>query len=281
MNDLRTAKTLIPRKQSCSKYAPVNGFICTDIRGLNPIEAFRKNFFFFYNKARERARRLRARAVRERDDDEWRRPWRRTAPDGRIAFAPPHRDASVHHLAATIAIHRPCPPSAAPATSAPGLGSPLPHQHRDWARPCHISLGTSSAPGLDSPHPADGAAAELKPRRGERHRDRRSTQVAGMLRPRTGACATVLRDRIVVCGGWDGVQACRASLASAHLAAAELCTRRSSELREHCAGAAQLRAIQPVAECLAAACSAQHVRLSWSARGNDLPRCCVLPGRRH
>jgi hypothetical protein len=48
MNDLQPAKTLIPRKQSCSKYAPVNGFICTDIRGLNRVEAeaFRKNFFF-------------------------------------------------------------------------------------------------------------------------------------------------------------------------------------------------------------------------------------------
>ena len=26
----------------------------------------------------------------------------------------------------------------AAATSAPGLGSPVPHLHRDWARPCHI-----------------------------------------------------------------------------------------------------------------------------------------------
>jgi hypothetical protein len=34
----------------------------------------------------------------------------------------------------------------APATSAPGLGSFLPHLHRDWARPpaapCHICSGT-------------------------------------------------------------------------------------------------------------------------------------------
>jgi hypothetical protein len=29
-----------------------------------------------------------------------------------------------------------------PATSAPGLGSPLPHLHRDWAHPCHICTGT-------------------------------------------------------------------------------------------------------------------------------------------
>jgi len=50
MNDLRTAKTLIPRKQSCSKYAPVNGFICTDIRGLNRVEAeaFGKRLFFLF-----------------------------------------------------------------------------------------------------------------------------------------------------------------------------------------------------------------------------------------
>ncbi len=36
-----------------------------------------------------------------------------------------------------------------PATSAPGLGSPLPHLHRDWARPCHSCTGT----GLTRPHP--------------------------------------------------------------------------------------------------------------------------------
>jgi hypothetical protein len=45
-----------------------------------------------------------------------------------------------------------------PATSAPGLGSPLPHLHRDWARPSHICTGTAltpatSAPGLRSPLP--------------------------------------------------------------------------------------------------------------------------------
>jgi hypothetical protein len=28
-----------------------------------------------------------------------------------------------------------------PATSAPRLGSPLPHLHRDWAHPCHICTG--------------------------------------------------------------------------------------------------------------------------------------------
>jgi hypothetical protein len=29
-------------------------------------------------------------------------------------------------------------PRVSPATSAPGLGSALPHPHRDWAHPCHI-----------------------------------------------------------------------------------------------------------------------------------------------
>ena len=29
-----------------------------------------------------------------------------------------------------------CSPRAPPATSAPGLGSPLPHLRRDWAHPC-------------------------------------------------------------------------------------------------------------------------------------------------
>jgi len=49
MNDLQPAKTLIHRRQSCIKYAPANGFICTDIRGLNRVEAeaFRKDFFSF------------------------------------------------------------------------------------------------------------------------------------------------------------------------------------------------------------------------------------------
>jgi hypothetical protein len=35
-----------------------------------------------------------------------------------------------------------------PATSAPGLGSPLPHPHRDGAHPCHICTGTG-APRYD------------------------------------------------------------------------------------------------------------------------------------
>jgi hypothetical protein len=31
------------------------------------------------------------------------------------------------------------------ATSAPGLGPPLPHLHRNWAHPCHIRTGTGLA----------------------------------------------------------------------------------------------------------------------------------------
>ncbi len=46
----------------------------------------------------------------------------------------------------------------APPTSAPGLGSPRPHLHRDRARPAHICTGNglappTSAPGLGSPRP--------------------------------------------------------------------------------------------------------------------------------
>ena len=64
------------------------------------------------------------------------------------------------------------------ATSAPGLGSPTPHRHRDWAHPRHIGTGTglnhaTSAPGLGSPalalvskQPADVSAAPDR-RRGE------------------------------------------------------------------------------------------------------------------
>jgi hypothetical protein len=38
----------------------------------------------------------------------------------------------------------------APATSAPGLGWPLPHLHRDWAHPDHICAGTAATPQLRS-----------------------------------------------------------------------------------------------------------------------------------
>ena len=39
----------------------------------------------------------------------------------------------------------------APATSAPGLGPPQPHLHRDWARPSHICPGTGPAPATSAP----------------------------------------------------------------------------------------------------------------------------------
>jgi hypothetical protein len=46
----------------------------------------------------------------------------------------------------------------APATSARGPGSPVPHLRRDWSHHCHIGTGTglttaTSAPGLGSPLP--------------------------------------------------------------------------------------------------------------------------------
>jgi hypothetical protein len=36
--------------------------------------------------------------------------------------------------------------SIGPRLSAPGLGPPLPHLHRDWAHPCHICTGTGFTP---------------------------------------------------------------------------------------------------------------------------------------
>ena len=49
MNDLQTAKTLIPRKQSCSRYAAVDDFICTETHeadGSRP-KGIPKRLFFF------------------------------------------------------------------------------------------------------------------------------------------------------------------------------------------------------------------------------------------
>jgi hypothetical protein len=37
-------------------------------------------------------------------------------------------------------------PAPATATSAPGMGSPLPRLHQDWAHPCHICAATGLAP---------------------------------------------------------------------------------------------------------------------------------------
>ncbi len=68
---------------------------------------------------------------------------------------------AVPHLRRDFALTR-CHTSAGtgftPATSPRGLGSPLPHLHRDWAHPCHICTRTgltpaSFAPGLGSPLP--------------------------------------------------------------------------------------------------------------------------------
>ena len=55
-------------------------------------------------------------------------------------------------------------------SSAPGLGSPLPHLHQDWARPCHIcartgltsaQLAAQTLPAVTPPFPpAEGARAD-------------------------------------------------------------------------------------------------------------------------
>ena len=52
-----------------------------------------------------------------------------------------------------VKLIRLCPIRTGTATSAPGLGSPLPHLRRVWAHPCHICAGSgravaTSAPGL-------------------------------------------------------------------------------------------------------------------------------------
>ena len=69
---------------------------------------------------------------------------------------------AVPHLRRDFALTR-CHTSAGtgftPATSARGLGSPLPHLRRDWAHPSHISAGTgltppASAPGVPGSTPA-------------------------------------------------------------------------------------------------------------------------------
>jgi hypothetical protein len=126
-------------------------------------------------------------------------------------------------------------------------------------------------------------------RRTSRAPPQRSTpplaQVARMTRTRTGCAATVLRDRIVVCGGWDGVQACFGPLPSAQPprsarhAGLDACWCRVSGFRSGAstchplalsaciAGSRQLRAVPPRAEHVAASRAAQHVRVSASAVG--------------
>ena len=46
-NDLQTAKTLIPRKQSCSRYATIDDFSCTETHEADGSKAFGKRLFFF------------------------------------------------------------------------------------------------------------------------------------------------------------------------------------------------------------------------------------------
>jgi hypothetical protein len=82
------------------------------------------------------------------------------------------------------------PPTAAPGTRSagqalpslePGLGSPCPHLHQDWAHPAHICAGAgliprTSAPGLGSPRPhllRDFALSERALRRCRRVQDGR------------------------------------------------------------------------------------------------------------
>ena len=78
----------------------------------------------------------------------------RSAPTGRARERTGARSASGLRTTGTASragAQRRCPRT----TSAPGLGSPLPHLHRDWARPCHICTGTgTSAQGPDTlgPH---------------------------------------------------------------------------------------------------------------------------------
>jgi hypothetical protein len=55
-NDLQTAKTLIPRKQSCSRYATIDDFSCTETHeadGSNS-ESIRKKTFFLFEMSRSK-----------------------------------------------------------------------------------------------------------------------------------------------------------------------------------------------------------------------------------
>ena len=78
----------------------------------------------------------------------------RSAPTGRARERTGAQSASGLRTTGTASragAQRRCPRTA----SAPGPGSPLPHLHRNWARPCHICTGTGTfAPGVDTlgPH---------------------------------------------------------------------------------------------------------------------------------
>jgi hypothetical protein len=62
-----------------------------------------------------------------------------------------------------------------PSTSAPGLGSPPPRLHCDWAHPCHVYTGTASRRRAHSPRARKDAQGD-GPRQGTRRRPNGSAQ---------------------------------------------------------------------------------------------------------
>ena len=62
------------------------------------------------------------------------------------SLSKPTRPFRLHALACFTCEAAPCHictgTGLSPATSAPGLGSPPPHLHQDWARPCHLCTRT-------------------------------------------------------------------------------------------------------------------------------------------
>jgi hypothetical protein len=76
------------------------------------------------------------------------------------------------------------------ATSAPvGLGSPVPHLHRDWAHPCHICTGTGRRRTASRAVPQNGCREEAVPC-APSHRCRGCTELSEL-----GACHTVFLPR--------------------------------------------------------------------------------------
>ena len=113
-----------------------------------------------------------------------------------------------------------------PPTSAPGLGSPLPHLRQDWAHPSHICAGTgltapTSAPGLGSPLPhlrQDWAHPSHIRTRTAQHRlcahvrctcERPSTRWSASMYTRAGSSTSVTRRgrvlRVVCHVSWPSV----------------------------------------------------------------------------
>jgi hypothetical protein len=64
---------------------------------------------------------------------------------------PPPTHPPTHTCARTRPSHIRTGTGLAPPTSAPGLGSPLPHLHQDWARPSHICTRTGLTPATPAP----------------------------------------------------------------------------------------------------------------------------------